>query len=438
MAYAGSRDYWCHRCSRTVRLNGSSEMICPDCQEGFLEEMEAPAAESFGHPVAGLAPGNYQGSGNWNVGDEVGNAEGFPSWQALRQAPRGNDSTFAQLLETMSSLFQQMQAAQFARGAGQEEHMRLGVENPMFVLQGQLQNLRGEGNVGIFYDDGTGAGPRRLPGNSGDYFLGPGFEQLIQQLAENDPNRYGTPPAAKSAVEAMPTITIVEEHLGTDAAQCAVCKDEFELGEKARQMPCKHIYHSDCILPWLAQHNSCPICRYELPTDDTEYDQSGARWEHGPMINSEASGGTQGGGETPGRRGGLTIWGTPGTLTMRRLSGTGEGRNAVDPDGQDARSGALDNAEMSSVPQRGSGGASANASASGGGVGSLFSFSFPWLFGSSTAARGESSGQANTVETVSSTPSGEGNDTSAQNSSVSRTDDDGDILMSEAQQEDLN
>ncbi|KAL0364450.1 UNVERIFIED_CONTAM: E3 ubiquitin-protein ligase RING1 [Sesamum angustifolium] len=97
-------------------------------------------------------------------------------------------------------------------------------------------------------------------------------EQLIQQLAENDPNRYGTPPASKSAVEGLPNIKITEEMLPSDSSQCAVCKDSFELNEEAKQMPCKHIYHKDCILPWLELHNSCPVCRYELPTDDPDYE----------------------------------------------------------------------------------------------------------------------------------------------------------------------
>ncbi|EAZ16486.1 hypothetical protein OsJ_31957 [Oryza sativa Japonica Group] len=141
-----------------------------------------------------------------------------------------------------------------------------------------LQNLMdGGANIQVLLEDasvGLAPGIRRVGGASfGDYFVGPGLEQLIEQLTENDPNRYGTPPAAKSALSTLPDVVVTDAMVAAaDGAECAVCKEDFSPGEGAKQMPCKHIYHADCIMPWLDLHNSCPICRFELPTDDPDYE----------------------------------------------------------------------------------------------------------------------------------------------------------------------
>uniref|UniRef100_A0A0A9A3L0 RING-type E3 ubiquitin transferase n=1 Tax=Arundo donax TaxID=35708 RepID=A0A0A9A3L0_ARUDO len=111
-----------------------------------------------------------------------------------------------------------------------------------------------------------------------------GLEQLIQQLAENDPNRYGTPPAAKSAVAALPDVAVSADMMQADGgAQCAVCMDDFQLGAAAKQLPCKHVFHKDCILPWLDLHSSCPVCRFELPTDDPDYQPQHQRASPAPV-----------------------------------------------------------------------------------------------------------------------------------------------------------
>jgi len=111
-------------------------------------------------------------------------------------------------------------------------------------------------------------------GNPGDYVDARQFEMLLEQFAEDSYTTRGAPPAATSSVENLPSVVISTSNEINGGVICPVCKDDMPIQTIAKQLPCMHLYHSSCILPWLSSRNTCPVCRYELPTDDTEYERS--------------------------------------------------------------------------------------------------------------------------------------------------------------------
>ncbi|KAI3783414.1 hypothetical protein L1987_42495 [Smallanthus sonchifolius] len=192
--------------------------------------------------------------------------------------------------------------------------------NPVIVLRGSTSSgstpeAAGEtGGFELYYDDETGSGLRPLPASMSEFLLGSGFDRFLDQLSQIEANGLGrmnnNPRASKAAIESLPTIEFEEKHIHTDP-YCAVCKEPFELGTEAKEMPCKHLYHSDCILPWLALRNSCPVCRHELPSDNQDSVQVSD-------VNNNTN--NQGGGEEEAV--GLTIWRLPGGgFAVGRFSG---------------------------------------------------------------------------------------------------------------------
>ncbi|MCD7472998.1 hypothetical protein HAX54_014529 [Datura stramonium] len=276
VAGVGAALYFCHKCSNTVTITPSptGDLICPTCNSDFVEECEDPNPDpepemvsNFPDPVfsllSSLLMGSSSSSGSTTDSLDFQNPRIFSSSQNPRESSFGSDDF-----------------------------------NPFEYLQTHLASRRASGvSFEFVIEGGNGGSGFQLPANIGDYFIGPGFEELIQHLAENDPNRYGTPPASKSAVEGLPSIKVDEELLRSELAQCAVCKDDFELGLDVKQMPCKHVYHRDCIVPWLELHNSCPVCRYELPTDDPEYEN-----RQRDNDGDASGGGSASGGGATGRR----------------------------------------------------------------------------------------------------------------------------------------
>ena len=50
----------------------------------------------------------------------------------------------------------------------------------------------------------------------------------------------------------------------TDKCACVICMTDYENGENAILLNCKHHYHNGCIKKWFEAHSTCPVCRFQV------------------------------------------------------------------------------------------------------------------------------------------------------------------------------
>ncbi|XP_019152124.1 PREDICTED: E3 ubiquitin-protein ligase RING1-like [Ipomoea nil] len=284
----GSR-YWCYHCCEVVNpmmemeveMESEGGVECPICGNGFVEEMEpatAPPANPFDDSdralalwapiLLGMMSSNarhmfrrleleHNNSSNGGNNESEGEGEVDRELESLIRTRR----SMARLVELLQSIRAGLLSENSQVERGRERTIVINPFNQTIIVQGSSDS---NPNPNPNPPPPTPPPPgSQAVGALGNYFIGPSLEMLLQHLAENDPNRYGTPPAQKGTVEALPMVKVED-----DASQCSVCLEDFEIEAEAKEMPCKHRFHSGCILPWLQLHNSCPVCRYQLPPDE--------------------------------------------------------------------------------------------------------------------------------------------------------------------------
>ncbi|XP_038630767.1 E3 ubiquitin-protein ligase RNF128 isoform X1 [Scyliorhinus canicula] len=55
-----------------------------------------------------------------------------------------------------------------------------------------------------------------------------------------------------------------DQETGPDADSCAVCIDAYKPNDVVRILTCNHIFHKNCIDPWLLEHRTCPMCKCDI------------------------------------------------------------------------------------------------------------------------------------------------------------------------------
>ncbi|XP_057565537.1 E3 ubiquitin-protein ligase RNF126 isoform X2 [Hippopotamus amphibius kiboko] len=244
--------YFCHCCSVEI-VPRLPDYICPRCESGFIEELpeETRSAENGAAPSTAPADQSrqqpFEGYGHFAFGIFDDSFE-LPTFPPGAQADDGRDTESRREREQHSRHrygARQPRARLTARRA-------TGRHEGVPTLEGIIQQLV-NGIITPAAIPSLGLGPWGvLHSNPMDYAWGAnGLDAIITQLLNQFENT-GPPPADKEKIQALPTVPVTEEHVGS-GLECPVCKDDYGLGERVRQLPCNHLFHDGCIVPWLEQ-----------------------------------------------------------------------------------------------------------------------------------------------------------------------------------------
>jgi Ring finger domain len=93
------------------------------------------------------------------------------------------------------------------------------------------------------------------------------IDQFNQQLETNDAS---VDQVSKQEESYAPfAIAIPNHEIPGDEESCAICLDEFLNGELINiSKGCQHLFHKECLLGWLDQHDICPCCRSVMVTEN--------------------------------------------------------------------------------------------------------------------------------------------------------------------------
>ncbi|GAB2258195.1 hypothetical protein Droror1_Dr00014355 [Drosera rotundifolia] len=94
--------------------------------------------------------------------------------------------------------------------------------------------------------------------------------------------------AAAEVVVRLPGVEVAPGN----SSECAVCREEMREGREVCMLPCGHMFHWWCVLPWFRTRNTCPCCRFRLPTDDV-YGEIERLWEVLARVGRDAIVGEQ-------------------------------------------------------------------------------------------------------------------------------------------------
>lgn len=125
--------------------------------------------------------------------------------------------------------------------------------------------IAGDGGMPMVFTPANSGGGSFWSGMENDAMMRAMHELFMRSQSE----QHGPPPTSKTFLNKLPLKTWNAATCASEKhTDCAICLSEYETSDQVLSLPCGHAFHKDCGMPWLVEHNVCPTCRHQLPTQE--------------------------------------------------------------------------------------------------------------------------------------------------------------------------
>jgi hypothetical protein len=275
--------YFCFKCNKYLHPEHVQNYLCRFCNTGFIEEVhpgvnnltddDSPNNSDNG-PGLGqllgmvLGPGGIVlGSGNGPTGTQRTGGAPQPQPRERTASDFIQSTLMPAFLQAMVSNNASNQNANDPSGSGgRARRHSAGNDQPQQNEGGgffeQLLTNLIPSNTSIRIQFG-GGGINIGNVNLGDFATDANFDEIVTQILNQFDPSANNQRISDEDLQHLPRSKVTQQHVDNES-QCTTCMDSFNLGEEVGELACHHIFHVDCIIPWLRNHNTCPVCRQQV------------------------------------------------------------------------------------------------------------------------------------------------------------------------------
>ena len=257
------KKYWCFSCNKICKIikeiiDGEEVYQCSICKNSFVEEMEEKNQEQNNNNNSN-STNNINNLNNINIINISQNNNSNNSLNRPQNNNNNNEVYEYGLDNTLLFL------------PSTVHYQKLNSSNALQSFGNIISNIAIPTITNLFSPSNNSNNILSFLNNHNNDFQ---FNNLVNIIMSLESSIHGNPPASQRAIDNLPKIEVNKENINNyKDITCNICLEGFGIGNILRVLECQHEFHENCIITWLKNRNTCPVCRHELESNDPNYER---------------------------------------------------------------------------------------------------------------------------------------------------------------------